>query len=194
MKEYEKLLQENENRKNMQKALNLVKLGLFNQEEQAEFDFTNKELITYGKKYKGVYDLYEDQTNGDLIFVYPLVENNKSDESFEIDLKPYAFNVITLESMNNEEYLDVLKADSALKGGIIKAAYITHFVFLILALASLLYSFGYGIYSGISGGSDFGTVILDVFLGSSTLYYLFGTIGIASFVLSTIAYRKYRNN
>ena len=52
MMEYEKLLFEDTKRKETQKALTEIKLGLFEQKEEEKFDFSTYTKMTYGKKYK----------------------------------------------------------------------------------------------------------------------------------------------
>ena len=95
MKEFEKLLLEDTKRRENEKALTELKLGLFEQKEEETFDFSNYTLITYGKKYKGLYDLYQ---------------NNEGSEEERKDLAPYAYDVLYLELLNAEEYNMVKEA------------------------------------------------------------------------------------
>ena len=110
MKEFEKLLLEDTKRRENEKALTELKLGLFEQKEEETFDFSNYTLITYGKKYKGLYDLYQNNETFELVYVCPLVENNEGSEEERKDLAPYAYDVLYLELLNAEEYNMVKEA------------------------------------------------------------------------------------
>lgn len=110
LKEYEKLLLQDMKRKETQKAIDEVKLGLFEQKEEVEFDFASYTNMTYGKKYKGLYELYQHNETMELVFVCPLIENNKGDENERLDLKPYAYDVLYLEYLDAEAYELVKKA------------------------------------------------------------------------------------
>ena len=59
MMEYEQLLFEDTKRKETQKARTEIKLGLFEQKEEEKVDFCTYTKMTYGKRYKGLYDLYQ---------------------------------------------------------------------------------------------------------------------------------------
>lgn len=110
LKEYQKLLFADTQRKEFYKAIDEVKLGLFTQKEETTFDFSNYTLMTYQKKYKGLYDLYQHNETMELVFVCPLIENNKGDEHERKDLKPYAYDVLYLEYLDAEAYDLVKKA------------------------------------------------------------------------------------
>lgn len=128
MKEYEKLLFEDTKRKEFKKALDEVSLGLFEQKQETELDFNKYTLMTYQKKYKGLYDLYQDKETLELIFVCPLVENNKGDESEKVDMPPYAYDVLYLEYLDSEAYELVKKAAIHEKSKLIDIFYILAFV------------------------------------------------------------------
>ncbi len=110
MKEYEKLLFEERKRKETQKAVTEIKLGLFEQKEEQSFDFTAYTKMTYGKKYKGLYDLYQHNETFELAMVCPLIENNKNDYNERKDLTPYAYDVLYIEYLDEECYKFVLEA------------------------------------------------------------------------------------
>lgn len=141
MKEFEKLLLEDTKRRENEKALTEIKLGLFEQKEEETFDFGNYTLITYGKKYKGLYDLYQNTETFELAYVCPLVEDNKGDDNERTDLAPYAYDVIYLELLTGEEFDLVKKAASHEKSNGIHilcnvAIFVTVFIWA-LALATL---------------------------------------------------------
>lgn len=134
LKEFEKLLFEDTKRKEMAKALDEVKLGLFDQKEELTFDFENYTLMTYGKKYKGLYDLYQHNETMELVFVCPLIENNKGDEFERKDMKPYAYDVVYLEYLDSEAYDLVKKAAVHEKSKGIDFCYYLNFVLYFVLL------------------------------------------------------------
>ena len=54
------------------------------------------------KKYKGLYQLYRNLDTLELLFICPLIENNKGSEDEREDLKPYGYDVIYLDQMDDE--------------------------------------------------------------------------------------------
>lgn len=142
--EYEKLLIAEAAREDYEKAINLVKFGCFEQKEEATLDFSNLELIKTEKKYKGLYSLYRNLDNMQLMLVCPLVENNKGDKDERTDLAPYAYDVIYLEVMDNETYQMVCKAAKnnlrTLTGVIYKSAHILYIAFLVYAVIAMIAS------------------------------------------------------
>lgn len=193
MFEYEKLLITEENRKQFNKATTMVKFGLFSQSEEPDFSFENLELLTLAKKFKGLYDLYENQITGELIFVNPLVENNAGDSEFEQKLKPYAYDVIRIENVTDDEYSQILVAGAHEKSITIDSFYIVQIVFIILSAITTLVYTGYNIYSGISAGNGVGFAIFNsLFLSNFMLYVLLG-IEIGIFTLTSIKYRQYKS-
>ena len=136
LKEYEKLLIAEANRCDFEKAVNLVKFGCFLQKEEKEIDFTKLELIPSNKKFKGLYKLYRSLETMDLIFICPLVENNKGDKEEDKSMKPYAYDCIYLESMDSETYELVKKSAKNNINNKVKTLYIASFVayFTLLAI------------------------------------------------------------
>ena len=109
MKEFEKLLLEENKRKETEKALREIQLGLFEQKKEEAFPLQDYTLMTYeNKKYKGLYDLYCHNENKTFCYVCPLTENDKEDETK--DITPYAYDVIYLESLTDEQYEQVKAA------------------------------------------------------------------------------------
>ena len=66
--------------------------------------------MTYGKKYKGLYDLYQNNETFQLVMVCPLIENNKNDYNERKDLEPYGYDCLYLEYLDQEAYALVLEA------------------------------------------------------------------------------------
>lgn len=143
MKEYEKLLFEDTKRKVMQKALNEIKLGLFEQKQEEKFDLSQYTKMTYDKKYKGLYDLYQNNETFELVMVCPLIENNKGDYNERTDLTPYAYDVLYLEYLDDEAYALVKQAAVHEKSKCIDVFYIIamaiYFAFVALVLGVTIY-------------------------------------------------------
>lgn len=196
LKEYEKLLLDERDRKDVEKAKNLVSFGCFSQETKTEVNFNELEQIKMSKKYKGRFDLYRNKETLELLFVCPLVEDNKGDEDERTDLKPYAYDVIAIEQMDNEAYVMVCKsAKNNLKSSV-RLAYKFAIVFYIINIAVAACIFLYNIFQGIGNGiADFKAFINLIF---STFYYS-GTyisgVLVASplIVLMMIKYKKYKD-
>ena len=143
MKEFEKLLFEEEKRTENAKAINQIKLGLFEQKEEETFDFSNYTKMTYNKKYKGLYDLYRSNETYELCFVCPLVEDNKGSDDEVKDMKPYAYDVLYLEYLDNEAYELVKKAAVHEKSRFIDCLYVSSFVMYFVLIALNIFTLVY---------------------------------------------------
>lgn len=143
LKEFEKLLLAERDRKDNEKALSLIKFGCFEQKEEATIDFNSLELVSTPKKYKGVYSLYRNLDTMQLMFICPLIENNKGDVDERTDMKPYAYDVIYLEVMDNETFQMVTKAaKNNLRTGVMvayKAALVMYFSYLVIFLMNIVF-------------------------------------------------------
>lgn len=172
-KEYEKILRREENRQKNVKASNLVKLGCFEQKEEASLDFSKLDKITYGKPFQKIYDLYEDR-EGNLLYVYGKTE--------EEGTKAYAYDVIYLETVTDEEYKKLYKAHTFEGASFIKGLYITTFV---LWIVSIVISLSIVIYYLASG-----TSFIDMLINSLS-YVFFIAIITALLAIVNTTYRKY---
>lgn len=143
MKEFEKIILEDEKRKLMIKAIDEIKLGLFEQKEETSFDYTLYNKMTYNKKYKGLYDLYQNKETNELLMVCPLVENNKDDYNERKDLVPYAYDILYLEYLDDETYNTVKKATVHEKTKLIDIfhviAIVFYFIYTLLTIGFTLY-------------------------------------------------------
>ncbi|MDE6241713.1 MAG: hypothetical protein K2M08_04740 [Anaeroplasmataceae bacterium] len=143
MKEFEKLLFEDTKRKETLKALTEIKLGLFEQKEEENFDFSLYTKMTYDKKYKGLYDLYQNNETLELVMVCPLVENNKNDYNERKDLTPYGYDCLYIEYLDEEAYELVKKAAVHEKSRFIDIFYyatiVFYFIYLALTLGLTIY-------------------------------------------------------
>ncbi len=175
MKEFEKLLQLEDNRKNNIKAKTMVKLGLFEQETLESFSFENLELITIeGKKYRGIYDLYESH-DGQLTYV-----NAKTEDENLTDA--YAYDVIKIDNVTDLEYAEILEAGRRERSGLIKTSRVILLITTVLTIASTLYA----ILSGIIGKQN-----IFVVFANQAISYAFIGIQVGLYIVSEIAYRKF---
>ena len=190
LKEYEKLLLAESNRKLREKAETLVSIGCFNQTQEPTIDFNNYDHINYGNKYKGVYNLYQNKETMELVFICPLVENNKGDVDEDRSMKPYAYDCIITEAMDDETYEAVCHAaknnlSSSVKV-LYRASFITFFVMLAITLFVLIYNLitlsANGFLAGFAGA-----------LFYSATFIAFDVIMLPLLVLISIKYKKYKD-
>jgi len=136
LKEYEKLLLAENNRELTEKAINLVNAGCFNQVEEPVIDFSKYTRIETGRKFRGLYNLYQNNETMELVFICPLVENNKGDVDEKKNMAPYAYDCIITEAMDEETYQMVLKAAKHNISVFVPALRITAYV-VYLAFAAI---------------------------------------------------------
>ncbi len=186
LKEYEKLLLEERNRKDFERAKNLVKAGCFEQKAEKKLDFSKLEKAETKKQYKGLYDLYRDTETMQLMFVCPLVE--KSEE--KKDVAPYGYDVIYIELMDNETYDMVMRAARNNLTNAVTVIYRASYVCYFALIALTVYVFLFNLITYANSG--FSTAL------SSSLFY--SASYIAGCVLATglqtlvsIKYKKYKN-
>lgn len=173
-KEYEKILKRESNRQKNVKAENLVKLGCFEQKEEKNIDFSVLDIITYDKPFQKLYDLYEDR-DGNLLYIYAKTEGE--------DAKPYAYDVIYLETVSDEDYKKLFKAHSYEGAKFIKGLYITTFILWVLSIVVTLSIIVYYMASG-----DYG--FIDI-LTNSVSYLFFISIVTALLAITNVSYRKF---
>lgn len=173
-KEYEKILIREQNRQKNVKAQNLVKLGCFEQKEEKKIDFSVLDKITYEKLYQKVYDLYEDR-DGNMLYIYAKTEGE--------DARPYAYDVIYIETVSDEEYKKLYRAASFEGAGFAHGLYLTTF---ILWITSIVVTLSIIIYYVSSGDYDFINVLIN-----SISYIFFIAIITALLAITDVSYRKY---
>ena len=146
LQEYEKLLLAESNRQNYEKALNLVKFGCFEQRTETTVDF-NKYIKIEGRKFKGFYELYQNLETMELVFICPLVEEDKADLENKKEVAPYAYDCIFTNAMDEETYQLVKDAAKKNLTSKTKVLFILSFVayclFMLLGLVGLLTIFIY---------------------------------------------------
>ena len=190
LKEYEKLLLAEANRKLREKAETLVGMGCFNQVQESVIDFNNYEHINYGNKYKGVYNLYQNKDTMELVFICPLVENNKGDVDEDRSMKPYAYDCIVTEAMDDETYEAVCHAAKNNLSSSVKVLYRTSFVTFFVMLAITLFVLIYNLISLSANG--FLAALAGALFYSST-FFAIDVIMLPLLVLISIKYKKYKD-
>lgn len=190
--EYEKLLLAERNRADFAKAKNLVKFGCFAQKQETTVEFEKLEKVTTGKKYRGLYDLYRNLDNMQLLFVAPLVENNKGDVDENKNMKPYGYDVLYLDPVDDETYAMVKLAyrrnNKTLVSVLYHAAFATFFAFIAIGLFVLFYVFATAL---TSGGYTFIQALTTGFQ-SAGIYFNAVLVSLPLLILATLKYREYK--
>lgn len=191
LKEYEKLLLVEANRQAEEKAKNLVKCGCFTQKEEPVIDFSKYIRINMNKKYRGLYNLYQNAETMELVFICPLVENNKGDTNEKKDLAPYAYDCIITEYMDDETYNMVLNAAKNNIGGFISTlrilAYVVYLLFAAIGLTLFGATFIKNVDSGFLNACQGGFLYTIGFVAATV-------IGLPLLFLMEIKYRAYKEN
>ncbi len=192
LKEYEKLLVAERNRKDYEKAVALVKAGCLKQTEVVgKYDFSKLEKVETKKQYKGIYTLYRNVETMQLFFICPLVENNKGDDSAKKDVKPYGYDVVELELMDDETFKEVIKAANNNLHPVIGKLYVTswvlYFVFIALFLSVFIYQI---IYFVDAGSAD--TALIQALMNCTT-FFLGLVFTTPLLVIMKLKYDKYKN-
>ena len=196
LKEYKKLLLIENNRQSYEKAVNLVKFGCFEQKEETEIDFNNFMKIETPKKFKGLYDLYQNLETMELVFICPLVEVDKADLENKKEAKPYAYDCIITEAVDEETYQMVCKSAKNNLSGTVRAFYIganvAYFVLLFITLLSVIFSLIYVTSDTFNQKHDAALAITFMLFYSGALI---GSSVIATplIILMNIKYKKYKD-
>ncbi|MGL4949387.1 MAG: hypothetical protein ACRC5M_03310 [Anaeroplasmataceae bacterium] len=102
LKEYQKLLKLEEGRKQFNKAKKMVKLGLFKQDRDDNFDISKVKKVYTTLKYKGAYILYKSKSGNDFYFIKELSESDTK--------RAFAYDIIEIETVTDEEYILICEA------------------------------------------------------------------------------------
>jgi len=188
---YEELLIKEYNRSMLAKATNLINAGCFEQKEESTFDFTSYDYLKTEKSFKG-YKLYQNKENKSLVLIYPLVENNKGDVDERHDLKPYAYDVIYVDNMDDETYKNVMKAaknnlDPKLNI-LYKTSLIGYIVYLALFVINFIFSLIYTFDQGITGAT-----ILTNILSMNAIWIVGFALSTPVLALLIMKFRKYKD-
>ena len=191
LKEYEKLLLAERDREDNEKALNLIKFGCFEQKEETVVDFSKLEKIVTPKKYKGLYTLYRNLDTMQLEFIAELIENNKGAEDERKDLKPYAYDVIYLEKMDEETYNAVCHAGkNNVSSWLSKLVICSDIITIVLWVISLFMLISSAI---VASGSYSGVNIVIYAFANSATFIAAASIMTPLLVLMHIKYKKYKD-
>lgn len=172
-KEFEKILIRQRNRELNTKAQNLVKMGCFDQSEEVNVDFSKLEKCTYEKPYKQVYELYKDKDDN-LFYIAPKTEGDSK--------VAYAYDVVAIENVSDEEYSKIYKASRFEGIGFAKGLYITSIVFWGIMIAILALVLIYNIVEG----SGFFDIVLNIYS-----YFAFFLVGTALIAILQLTLRKF---
>lgn len=190
MKEYEKLLLAENNRQLHEKAITLIRFGCFEQKEQKEIDFDQYTKIA-GPKYRGLYDLYQNNETMELVFICPLVENNVGDDKEERkNMLPYAYDTIIIEHMDQETYELVTKAaKNNIRTSVSVLYYLSIIMYCVVAAVGLLC----WLYYFITNADDYGFMVGLTYACVQCAPFMAGEVlGLIGLVLATIKYRAYK--
>lgn len=190
LKEYEKLLVAERNRKDYEKAVALVKAGCLKQTEVVgKYDFSKLEKVETKKKYKGIYTLYRNVETMQLFFICPLVENNKGDDSAKQDVKPYGYDVVELELMDDNTFSEVIKSANhnlhTFVGAFYVIAWTVYILWGILAIANFIFLLINYVDSGYQ------VPFLQALFGISS-YFLGYLLATPFMVMMKLKYDKYK--
>lgn len=192
LKEYQKLLLAERDRKDYEKAKSLVKIGCFNQVQETTVDYNDYESIPLGKKYKGLYLLFRKKGTNQLVFICPLVEDNKGDSEAERkDLAPYAYDVIYTDQMDEETYQMVLKAAKNNYKNFIGVLYTTSVVLYFVLIAVWLFELIFNFVNYVANGA-FMAFGMSLFYAATFLVGI--VIATPLLALLSIKYKKYKAN
>ena len=194
LKEYEKLLIAEQGRQDYEKAVNLVNFGCFEQKQETKVDFSRLEKIEIPKKYKGLYDLYRNLDNMHFLFIVALVVNNKGDSNENRAMKPYGYDVLYIETMDEETYQMVLKAGRnnipSILSKLIVTSYVIDITLWVLSLIVIIGSF-------ILGADNYGLTGINLFtfaLTSSAAIITPAAIMLPLIILMKMKYNDYKES
>ena len=187
-KEYEKLLIAEQERKLALKARNLVDYGCFNQVEETVLDFRILSKIDT-KKYKGKYDLYQNINTLELVWICPLIEQDDDGNKAK---KPYAYDCIVVESMDDETYQEVIKAANHNLRSIVGVCYKGGLIGYVFLLAATVLVLVYNLVAYFDSGNTFFYSIAGS-IGATGTFLFADVVCALLLVLVSIKYKKYKN-
>lgn len=139
VKEYEKLLFQDESRLKGTKAKKLLSLGLFYQykKEPQDIDFNSLKRLDGAKMVKN-HELYERVSDGTFFYI-----ESENEETKDGEKKVYRYDVIELDNVDEETYNKLLKAHSHEGNGLINLFFYSSVVISIIGIISTIVSFIY---------------------------------------------------
>ncbi len=180
VKEYEKLLFQDESRLKGTKALKLVKMGCFYQEKKNtnEVDFSQLKKLEGAKVYKN-HELYERVSDSTFFYI-----ESENEETKDGEKKVFRYDVIELDNVDDETFEKLCKAHAHEGNGLINFFYITSIVAVIWGFIGIIVQF---IYYKVDKGDDF----VYAFFGDLATYLLMFAIACASLVVATIVKKNH---
>ena len=190
LKEYEKLLLAEQERQLVEKARTLLSYGCFDQKEETVLDFKILSRLDT-KKYKGKYDLYQNIETGELVWICPLIEAGDDEDKDKVK-KPYAYDCVIINKMDDETYQEVVKAANhnlrSLASVCYKGGVIGYIVLLVFTLVVFI--------NNIIGYFDNGNTFFNAIAGSISstgVFFGFDVVIALILVLVSIKYKKFKN-
>ena len=190
LKEYEKLLLAEQERQLVEKARTLLNCGCFEQKEETGLDFKILSRLDT-KKYKGKYDLYQNIETGELIWICPLIEAGDDEDKDKVK-KPYAYDCVIINKMDDETYQEVVKAANHNLRSLASVCYKGGIISYIVLLVFTLYLFIYSIISYFDNGYTFFNAI-GATITSVGVYFGFDVAIAFILVPVSIKYKKFKN-
>jgi hypothetical protein len=140
LKEYQKLLMQDENRELANKAYKLIKLGLWNQYKVSVDDFNIKNLkkLDFVKKYKG-HELYQGEHN-ELYYIASLSEEDSDNPTAQV----YSYDIVELDNVDEETYKKLIEAHKHEGNKLLSICYYISIVVTVVAVASFVYTLLFG--------------------------------------------------
>lgn len=175
VKEYEKLLFQDESRLKGTKALKLVQMGCFYQYKKntTEINFNDFKKLEGAKSYKD-HELYERVSDNTFFYIEAECEETKEGEK-----KVYRYDIIELDNVDDETFEKLCKAHSHENNGLINFFYYASIVAVVWGFIGIIVQF---IYFKVDKEDDF----IYAFFGDIASYVLMFAIACAALVCATI--------
>lgn len=190
LKEYEKLLLAEQERQLVEKARNLLSYGCFTQKEETVLDFKILSRLDT-KKYKGKYDLYQNIETGELVWICPLIEAGDDEDKDKVK-KPYAYDCVIIDQMDEETYQEVIKAANHNLRSLASVCYRGGIIGYIILLVFTLFVFINNIIGYFDSGNAFFAALSGA-INSTGVYFGFDVAIAFILVLVSIKYKKFKN-
>ena len=190
LKEYEKLLLAEQERQLVEKARALLSYGCFTQKEETVLDFTIYSRLET-KKYKGKYDLYQYIETGELVWICPLIEAGDDDDKEKVK-KPYAYDCVIIDKMDEETYQEVVKAANHNLRSLASVCYKGGVIGYIVLLVFTLVVFINNIIGYFDAGNSFFNAIAGS-INSTGVFFGFDVLIALVLVVVSIKFKKYKN-
>ena len=182
VKEYEKLLFQDESRLKGTKALSLVKMGCFYQYKKNtnEINFNEFKKLEGAKVYKD-HELYERISDSTFFYI-----ESESEETKEGEKKVYRYDVIELDNVDEKTFEKLCKAHSHENNGVINFCYYASIVATIWGAIGIIVNF---IYYKVDQSEEF----YRAAFGDIASYVFFFAIALAVLSIATIVKKHHED-